>query len=84
MPIPMRDTEDIFYNLGCTQWKNLISVNSIPENPRFQSEWDKPLYFKRQKELLQSAPSDTERARILGTSSAHASDWLHAIPVSSL
>ena len=55
-----------------------------PQNPIFQSEWDKPLYEVRFDRLLLSAPSEAERARLLSVSSESASDWLHAIPIPSL
>ena len=40
------------------------SVN-LPESPRFQAEWDRPLYTLRYQKILNSATSNTERARIL-------------------
>jgi hypothetical protein len=56
----------------------------LPQNPIFQSEWDKPLYEVRFVQLLQSATSEAERARLLAVSLESASDWLHAIPIPSL
>ena len=53
-------------------------------NPCFQSKWDRSLYTLQYQKLLSSVTSDTEKARILGLSSEHASDWLHATPISSL
>ena len=82
--IPTIIQVDHFYELGCTEWKEKLNLDILPNNPAFQSEWDRPLYLKRQKQLLDSALTDTERARILGVSAEHASDWLSAIPISSL
>ena len=56
----------------------------MPENLRFQAEWDRPLYCLRFNKLINLASTYMEKARILGVSSEHASDWLHAAPISSL
>ena len=57
---------------------------NLPQNPIFQSEWDKPLYKVRFDRLLHLVPSEAERARLLSVSSESASDWLQAIPIPSL
>ena len=84
MPVSIRKDQDHFFEQGCMEWKSILNHDSLPSNPRFQAEWDKPLYQQRQKQLLNSASSDIERARLLGVASDHASDFLHAIPISSL
>ena len=84
IPVSINDHQDSFYRLGSTEWMIKLNRNTLPENPLFQEEWDKPLYIQRHKELLESAPSDTERACILCISQDHASDWLHAVPIPSL
>ena len=62
--------------------KNKLHV--LPQNPIFQSEWDKPLFEVRFDQLLQSATSEAERVRLLAVSTENASDWLHAIQIPSL
>ena len=42
------------------------------------------MYLLRHNQLINAASSHTERARLLGVASDHASDFLHAIPISSL
>ena len=84
VPTQIKNDSDQYYILGCAEWMHTLERNSIPNNPIFQAEWDKPLYLRRHKELLRTAPSDIERSRIQSISLDHATDWLYAIPVSSL
>ena len=80
----LQEVQYYFYEDGCTQWKHTLGQSNIPNNPQFQAKWDRPLYLQRQKKLLDSAPTDMERARLLCITSEHASDWLYAIPSSNL
>ena len=73
-----------FFEEGCSEWKSILSQNDLPSNQLFQSEWDKPLYLKRHKDIVDATTSIIEKSRILGIAAEHASDWLHAIPISSL
>ena len=66
------------------EWKLRSGSVNLPQNPIFQSEWDKHLYEARFDLLLHSATSEAERARLLSVSLESASDWLHAIPIPSL
>ena len=84
LPPCFAETTNDLWESACAQWKVLASQNSIPENPIYQSTWDKELYEHKQQELLLSASSDEEKARLLAVSSQSASDWLHAIPIPSL
>ena len=55
-----------------------------PTNRAVQADWDKPLFEKVYKDLLERQISPYEKARLLAVASEHASDWLNAIPVPSL
>merc|ERR1711884_520190 len=59
-------------------------MENPPQNPIFQSDWDRPVAESTFNFLLQTAPSEAERARLLSISAESASDWLHAIPIPSL
>ena len=59
-------------------------MENPPDNPLFQSEWDKPLYDTRFQSLLQSTTTEAERARLLAVSAPSSSDWLYAIPIPAL
>ena len=84
LPITVRGQQCIHYETALSEWKLRSGLVNLPQNPIFQSEWDKPLYEVRFDRLLQSAPSEAERARLLSVSSESASDWLYAIPIPSL
>ena len=84
LPPQIREDPNDFYQMGITAWKTKLGRVNLPENPLFQAEWDKPQYLLRLNTLLESASSEEDKARILAASSEHASDWLHAIPISSL
>ena len=49
-----------------------------------QEDWDMPLCNARQKHLLSSATSMAEQARLRAVSEKGASDWLNAMPITSL
>ena len=84
--LPLRVHENIneFFESACLEWKQMSSRVHLPENPIYQSSWDKPLYEHIQQNLLTSASSDKEIARLLAVSSQCASDWLYAIPIPAL
>lgn len=56
---------------------------NIPEKPSFQSAWDKPLCQRKLDTLIEEAPTDFERARLLAVSSEGASAFLNALPLVS-
>ena len=84
LPLCIKDETNQFFELGCAKWKVKLNCDTLPSNQLFQSEWDKPLYFQRHKNILDTVPSSIERARILGITAEHASDFLHAIPMANL
>ena len=84
LPISVRGQQCNHYESALNEWKRRSGAVDLPQNPIFQSEWDKPLYETRFNLLLQSTTSEAERARLLSVSSEGASDWLHAIPIPSL
>jgi hypothetical protein len=84
LPINVRGQQCPYFESALQEWKTNSGSVDLPQNPIFQSEWDKPLYEVRFDRLLQSTTSEAERARLLAVSSESASDWLHAIPIPSL
>ena len=84
LPTNLRGQQCKYYESALQEWKSHSGSVDLPQNPIFQSEWDKPLYEVRFDQLLQSATTEAERARLLAVSLESASDWLHAIPMPSL
>ena len=84
LPPNMLDFKNDFWESAFGKWKIMTSQNSEPSNPSFQSSWDKEIYDYNYQNLLLSAPTKEDRARILAVSSVNSSDWLHAIPIPSL
>jgi hypothetical protein len=85
LPTNVRGQNAIITNKSAlNEWKLRSGSVNLPQNPIFQSEWDKPLYEARFDLLLHSAISEAERARLLSVSLESESDWLHAIPIPSL
>ena len=76
IPDHMKEDQNVLYEQGVQEWKVLLGSNDLPDNPHFQSEWDSPLYGKRHKNLLESAPSKIEKARLLAVSSENSSDYM--------
>ena len=44
IPDLIKEDPNIFYDQGCQEWKDLLSTETLPDNPIFQSEWDSPLF----------------------------------------
>ena len=84
LPNTFLEIENESWNLACEKWKQLSSQMSIPENPIYQSSWDSEICKSNHLKLLISAPSREEKARLLAVSSKDSSDWLNAIPISTL
>ena len=76
--------ENVFWDSAFEKWKQLSSQNIPPENPIYQSNWDKEVYENNYQKLLCSSSSNAEKARLLAVSAESSSDWLHAIPIPSL
>lgn len=49
-----------------------------------QKAWDNPKVTRMADDLLEHAPDDVSRARLLAVSAPESGAWLHALPVSSL
>ena len=62
----------------------MSTKNIEPANPIYQSRWDKDIIESNYQNLLSSAPTKEDTARILAVSSTNASDWLKAVPIPSL
>ena len=56
----------------------------LPENQSIQAGWDLPYCQKKYDDLLSSAESKADKARLRAIASPHSSDWLNAVPVTSL
>ena len=55
-----------------------------PQDVTVQENFDFPLCNNVLTRLIDSSPSESERAILLAVSSEHSSEWLQAVPVSSL
>jgi hypothetical protein len=84
LPDNLRGQKCNHYESALSEWKSSSGSVVLPQNPIFQSEWDKPLYEARFDLLLNSVTTEAERARLLSVSSENSSDWLYAIPIPSL
>ena len=84
LPMNVNCATNVFWDSAFEKWQQLASQISAPENPIYQSEWDKEIYEYNYQKLLASAPSTEEKARLLAVSSESSSDWLHAVPIPSL
>ena len=76
LPTNVRGQQCNNYESALNEWKLRSGSVNLPQNPIFQSEWDKPLYEAR----FDSATSEAERARLLSVSLKS----VHAIPIPSL
>ena len=79
----IQQEQNLFFDRGCDEWKAMLGVTELPTKPIFQSAWDKPLCQKRLDDLINSAPTECERARLLAVSSEGASAFLNALPLAS-
>merc|ERR1712020_54115 len=84
LPMNVTNATNVFWDQAFVKWKQLSSQITAPENPIYQSEWDKVVYEYNFEKLISIAPTMEEKARLLAVSSESSSDWLHAIPVPSL
>ena len=57
---------------------------NVPELPMYQSSWDKIIYERTQQNLITTAQSKEDKARLMAVSSHFASDWLNVIPIPAL
>ena len=84
LPNELSEEANVFFDRGCEEWKQKLGVSELPHNQIFQSEWDTPICKQKFQNLINNAPDEEERARLLAISSEGASAWLNAIPLSSL
>ena len=69
LPINVEDQINRFWDSACNLWKEKSAQNSTPEQPIYQSSWDKELYDFRYQELLHTSTDKEEKARVLAVSS---------------
>ena len=67
-----------------SRWQECVNNNLQPPNSSVQAAWDSPILDTKFQVLLDSQIEAADQARLLAISSEHASDWLNAIPISSL
>ena len=84
LPSELSEEPNFFFDLGCEEWKQKLGVSELPHNQIFQKEWDTPICKQKLQNLIDNAPDEEERARLLTISSEGASAWLNAIPLSSV
>ena len=84
LPIYLRNGSNPFFTQATIQWSTLLSGEEFPVLKSVQAAWDIPLCKKRFENLLQSADTLEDKARLKAVSSEHASDWLNCIPLPSL
>ena len=61
VPHLIKDDLNPLYEQGYFEWKMLAETENITDKPCFQSEWDIPIYSKRYKNLIDTAPTNKER-----------------------
>jgi len=59
-------------------------VEPVSERRHIQKAWDGVVTLKQQNSLRMKAKSSIDKGRLLAAVSAHAGDWLHAAPISSI
>ena len=68
----------------CNDWSLEHNIPSLcPPLSSSQKAWDRPSIDADKASLISSAPDNHHRARLLAVFSAHAGDWLHALPISN-
>ena len=78
LPVPHKD-------LALTMWSQ-GHENPPPSGTaaRVQKSWDMCKVVKTAESLLENAPDDMARARLLAVSTKESGAWLHALPISSV
>ena len=84
LPTYLRNEVNPFFAHATFQWSNLLSGEDLPIKKSVQAAWDIPLCKKRFENLLQSANTTEDKARLMAVSSEHASDWLNCVPLPSM
>ena len=78
-PLPTLYEED-----ALSLWSSGHHIPPSGAAARVQKSWDAPLVSNAVDLLLQNAPHDVARARLLAVSAKESGAWLKALPVSSL
>ena len=84
LPTNVMSESDIFWDRAFDTWKQITFQSTAPQNPIYQSNWDKEIYEFNYQKLLTLAPNKVEKASLLAVSSENSSDWLYALPIASL
>jgi hypothetical protein len=84
LPIRIAQEKPVYLDSALGLWQNKAVGASLPTNSKSQSAWDTPISQSKFDQLLSKAPNETEVARLKAVSAPNSSDWLTAIPVSSL
>jgi len=66
-------------------WRSLGGINPPPaQDSGVQKIWDLEIIRATSSHLLDEAPDDYTKARLLAVAAPHAGDWLNAPPISSV
>ena len=84
LPTYLRNEVNPYFTQATFQWSNLLSGEDLPTKKSVQAAWDMPLCKRRLENLLQSANTYEDKARLKAVSSEHASDWLNCVPLPSM
>ena len=88
LPTQLHDTSGIRdndYTIGCTKWSMLLDGVFLPEGETaaIQKSWDLPLMAMKTTSMLETATTQTSKARLIAVTAPHAGDFLEAIPMSA-
>ena len=77
-------TPDTHFEAMTSEWRSKAEINDAENMPtQKQALWDKPPLEQTVKILLQDTVDPYNTARLKAVSSPHASDWLHALPITA-
>ena len=84
LPSRLIEVKNEYYENACEEWFLKSGKEILPENPIYQSSWDRPICEKKLEGLIENADSDVDKARLKAISSEGASNYLNALPLPSL
>ena len=84
LPSRFIEEKNEYYENACEEWFLKSGKEILPENPIYQSSWDRPICEKKLEGLIENADSDVDKARLKAISSEGASNYLNALPLPSL
>ena len=85
LPVDLHSTPSPFVDVALTRWSK--GHNSNPPTGTGASQeknWDQPVAVASAESLLNKAPHDMARARLLATMAQGSGAWLQALPITSL